>query len=78
MLRQPLTRKGADTITLTVPALPLDILAYITGKSVDSDTGAFMDGAAVPKYFALGYRIGLTDGTYRYVWRYKGSFAIPG
>ena len=69
--------EGADTITLTVPALPLDVLAYITGKSVDSDTGAFMDGAAVPRYFALGYRLGLTDGTYRYVWRYKGSFAVP-
>lgn len=69
--------EGADTITLTVPALPLDILAYITGKKTDAATGAFMDGAAVPRYFALGYRLGLTDGTYRYVWRYKGSFAIP-
>lgn len=68
---------GADTITLTVPALPLDILAAITGKDIDSATGALMDGEANPKKYALGYRIGLTDGTYRYVWRYKGTFAIP-
>ena len=69
--------EGADTITLTVPALDLETLANITGKQIDSATGAFMDGVAVPKYFALGYRLKLTDGTYRYVWRYKGSFAIP-
>lgn len=69
--------EGADTITLNVPALDLATLADITGKQIDSTTGAFMDGEATPKYFALGYRLGLTDGTYRYVWRYKGSFAIP-
>lgn len=69
--------EGADTITLTVPALPLNVLASITGKEYDTTTGAFMDGLATPKYFALGYRLRLTDGTYRYVWRYKGSFAIP-
>lgn len=69
--------EGADTITLNIPALDLATLADITGKLIDSATGAFMDGEATPKYFALGYRLGLTDGTYRYVWRYKGSFAIP-
>lgn len=69
--------EGADTITLTIPALDLQTLATITGKSYDSTTGAFMDGERRPKYFALGYRLRLTDGTYRYVWRYKGSFGIP-
>lgn len=69
--------EGADTITLNIPALDLPTLADITGKQIDATTGAFMDGISVPKYFALGYRLGLTDGTYRYVWRYKGSFAIP-
>ena len=69
--------EGADTITLTVPALDLKTLAAITGKTWDATTGAFLDGESTPKYFALGYRLRLTDGTYRYVWRYKGSFAIP-
>ena len=69
--------EGADTITLTVPALDLETLANITGKTYDSELGAFMDGERNPKYFALGYRLRLTDGTYRYVWRYKGSFGIP-
>lgn len=69
--------EGSDTITLTVPALPLDVLALITGKNIDETTGAFIDGPAVERYFAVGYRLRLTDGTYRYVWRLKGSFAIP-
>lgn len=69
--------EGSDEITLTVPALPLDILALVTGKSIDEATGAFIDGPAVERYFAVGYRLRLTDGSYRYVWRLKGSFAIP-
>lgn len=69
--------EGADTITLTVPALDLATLAKITGKTYDAATGGFFDGERTPKYFALGYRIRLTDSTYRYVWRYKGSFGIP-
>lgn len=66
--------EGADTITLTIPALDLATLAEILGKKYDATTGAFMDGESKPKYFALGYRLRLTDGTYRYVWRYKGRF----
>ena len=69
--------EGSDEITLTVPALPLDILATITGKTIDATTGAFIDGPAIERYFAVGYRLRLTDGTYRYVWRLKGSFTIP-
>ena len=69
--------EGSDTVTLTVPALPLAKLATVTGKVIDPTTGAFIDSPPVEKYFALGYRLKLTDGTYRYVWRLKGSFAIP-
>lgn len=69
--------EGADTITLNIPALDLPTLAEITGKQIDADTGGFLDGEPIPKKFALGYKLGLTDGTFRYVWRYKGSFAVP-
>ena len=69
--------EGADTITLTIPALDLQTLADVTGKGYNTTTGAFTDGERMPKYFALGYRLRLTDGTYRYVWRYKGTFGIP-
>lgn len=69
--------EGSDTITLTVPVLDIATLGEITGKDVDALTGALMDGIGKPTYFALGYRLRLTDGTYRYVWRLKGSFAVP-
>ena len=69
--------EGADTITLTVSALHLATVALVSGKQIDSETGALLDGESIPKYYALGYRLRLTDGTYRYVWRYKGSFRIP-
>ena len=69
--------EGSDEITLTVPALPLRTVAKVTGKSIDPATGAFIDGESVERYYAIGYRLKLTDGTYRYVWRLKGSFNIP-
>lgn len=69
--------EGDDEITLTVPVLPLDILAAVTGKTYDANTGAFIDGESTEKYYAIGYRLRLTDGSYRYVWRLKGSFNIP-
>ena len=74
-----ISSEGSDTITLTVAALGLDTLAEITGKQVDAETGALMDGERVQKYFALGYRLKLIGDKpgYRYVWRYKGTFAIP-
>jgi phi13 family phage major tail protein len=68
---------GADTITITLAALGLATLADVTGQYLDPTTGALAEGEAKPKYFALGYRFLLTDGTYRYVWRYKGLFNIP-
>lgn len=69
--------EGSDEVTLTVPALSLAMLAWISGKDIDEDTGAFLDTQAVEKKFALDYRLKLTDGTYRYVWRLKGTFSIP-
>lgn len=69
--------EGADTVTLTIPALDLPTLADITGKTFDPATGAFFDGERKTRYYAIGYRLKLTDGTYRYVWRYKGLFGIP-
>lgn len=70
--------EGSDEVTLTTPALELGQLATITGKSVDPTTGAYVDDEGVEKYYALGYRLKLTDGTYRYVWRLKGAFSnIP-
>lgn len=68
---------GADTVQLIVPAVVLSTLAKITGAEIDNDTGVYIDRGSnnVQKYYALGYRLKLTDGTYRYVWKLKGTFS---
>lgn len=67
--------EGVDTITLVVPALYLAKLAIVTGAYIDPVSGAYMSGEDTNDEYALGYRIKLTDGTYRYVWRLKGTFS---
>ena len=66
---------GVDTIQLVVPALVLEKLALVTGATIDPSTGAYMSGEDTNYEYALGYRLKLTDGTYRYVWRLKGTFS---
>jgi len=69
--------EGADEIEIDVTALPIEILAELTGKSYDETTGAMIDGEQEERYFAIGYRTKGTDGAYRYIWRLKGKFNIP-
>lgn len=68
---------GSDEVTATVSAIPLDVLADITGQVYDADTGMFVEGARENKYFALGYKTKKTDGSEVFVWRLKGTFSIP-
>lgn len=69
--------EGADEISITGAAIPLPVLAAITGKQIDSASGAFIDGPAVPPYVAIGYMYGLTDGSTVVYWRNKGKFTLP-
>lgn len=68
---------GADEVTASVSAIPLNVLADITSQFYDEATGMFVEGARENKYFALGYRTKKTDGTEVLVWRLKGTFSIP-
>lgn len=68
---------GSDEVTCTVSAIPLDVLAEITGQQYDSNLGVLIEGERVAKYFALGYKAKKTNGKEVYVWRYKGQFSIP-
>ena len=68
---------GADEVTASVSAIPLDILADITGQYYDEATGMFVEGARQNNYYAMGYRTKKTDGTEVLVWRLKGTFSIP-
>lgn len=68
---------GADTVTCSVSAIPLDVLAKITGQEYDAELGTLVEGQRDAKYFALGYKTKKTNGKEVYVWRYKGQFSIP-
>lgn len=68
---------GADTITCSVSAIPLDVLAEITGQTYSTATGMLVEGQRQDKVFALGYKTKKTDGSEVYVWRLKGVFAVP-
>ena len=68
---------AADELKLKVAGIPLNVLAEITGQHYDETLGAMIEGERTPKYFAIGYKTKKTNGTEMYVWRYKGTFAIP-
>ena len=68
---------GSDEVTCTVSAIPLDVLAEVTGQYYDKETGMMVEGERSSKYFALGYRTQKTDGSEVLVWRLKGTFSIP-
>ena len=68
---------GADEISINTSAIPLDVLAQITGQAYDAATGMFVEQERTPNYFALGYRTKDTNGNVYFVWRLKGRFGIP-
>lgn len=71
-----ITSDGADTITLNVSAIPLDVQADIYGEYYDPDLGMLVEQEREPKYFALGYITENTAGQEIYVWRLKGRFGV--
>ncbi len=72
-----ITSQGADTININASAIPLDVLAKITGQKYDETTGALIEGERERKYFAIGYKTKKTNGDEVYVWRLKGTFNNP-
>lgn len=68
---------GADTVTCSMSAIALDVLARITGQDYDADLGVLIEGERQAKYFALGYETSKSNGDIVYVWRHKGKFSIP-
>lgn len=68
---------AADAVTISASAVPLDVLAKITGQTYDAATGALVEETRSVKYFAIGYKTKKTNGDEMYVWRYKGTFAVP-
>ncbi len=72
-----ISSQGADSIMLNVSAIPLDVLAKLTGQYYNENTGGMVEGERVPQYFAIGYKTQKDNGETVYVWRYKGMFNVP-
>lgn len=71
-------QEGNSTVTIDGAMLRPEMIADLTGKEVDTATGAIVDdGTYHEKYFAVGGCIGLVDGTYINVWYLKGTFGYP-
>ena len=68
---------GSDEVTITTSAIPMEVLAEITGQVYDAASGAYIEGERTTKYFAIGYKTKKVNGDEVYVWRYKGTFGIP-
>ena len=70
--------ESATDVAITGAALrPADV-ARLTGKYVDTETGAVLDtGEYTEKYFAVGGETENVDGTKEYFWFLKGTFSIP-
>lgn len=71
------SNNAKDEVTISASAIPLDILAKITGQTYIETKGAMIEGERTVKYFALGYKTKKTNGDEVYVWRLKGTFNIP-
>ena len=72
-----ITSEGADEITVNTSAIPLDVLAQITGQYYDNASGMFVEQESIPQYWALGYQTKDTNGNIYFVWRLKGRFNKP-
>lgn len=68
---------GADEVTCSCSAIPLDVLAKLTGQTFDTKTNTFIEGEGVRPYLAIGYVTENTDGEEVYVWRHKVKASIP-
>lgn len=68
---------GADEVTCSASAIPLDVLSKLTGQYYDEVTGTFVEGEADRKYFAIGYITTDTNNNDVYVWRHKVKCSIP-
>ena len=70
-----ISSEGPDEFEMDTTAFDLETEAELLGKSYDPETGAYIDGPRIERYFAVGYKTKGNDGGERYVWRFKVKFS---
>lgn len=72
-----ITTDGEIEVEISVADILAGDYAYLMGSAISAN-GVVTEGSSdVPKEVALGYRSMKSDGTYRYEWILKGTFAKP-
>ena len=75
---ETVNQQGDVDIVCSLAGLSGEKHADVTGGIYNASTGVVEnDGTGTPKKYALGYRRQKANGSYRYKWFMKGSFAKP-
>lgn len=70
---------SSDEVGINTSAISEANYAEITGQYYDEESEMLIEsGDRETNYYAIGYITKKTDGTEWAVWRFKGTFAIPG
>lgn len=67
------TALGEISVELNVKDLPLDIQADLLGHTVTSGV-MYRSADDIAPYVAIGFRSEKSNGSFRYIWLYKGKF----
>lgn len=59
-------------LTMEMADIPLALQEIILGNTIDDNGVLLRQAGDSPPYFALGFKSEKADGTYRYVWLFKG------
>lgn len=63
-------------VSLTMASLSPEAQAYLLGSTVDGSGVLIEKADDTAPYVAMGFKTARTDGSYDYVWLYRGRFAI--
>ena len=68
---------GKVDVEIEKNALGTDEKAFLLGHKIDVNGGLVYGANDVPPWVAIGFRTLKSNGTYRYIWLYKGKFVDP-
>lgn len=71
------TTLGKIEVEIEKNALSTPDKAALLGHKIDADGGLAYGDTDTPPFVAIGFRSMKSNGTYRYVWLYKGKFTDP-
>ena len=69
--------RGGDTVAIDASVVSEENQAWMMGEEYDPDDDIYIEGSPETDYFALGYITKKSDGSERFIWRLKGTFAYP-